>query len=96
MTRAEGILRIPSLSEGLSQDDTLEAELLVDEDDLLNTLVFIGSHDITIDILADEIRRRGGNTRISAGNVGSLGGLMALRKGICHFSGLPPAGHRDR
>ncbi|MBN2061025.1 MAG: molybdopterin biosynthesis protein, partial [Deltaproteobacteria bacterium] len=31
MTRAEGIIRIPFLSEGVSQDDEIEAELLVDE-----------------------------------------------------------------
>jgi molybdenum cofactor synthesis domain-containing protein len=87
LTRAEGILRIPALSEGLSQDETMEAELLVGEEEIQNTVVVIGSHDITIDIVADEIRRRGQNIRISSGNVGSLGGLMALRKGVCHMSG---------
>lgn len=87
LTRAEGIVRIPALAEGLSQRDEVAAELLVDQEDLLNTVVIIGSHDITIDILADEIRRKGNNVRVSSGNVGSLGGLMALRKGICHISG---------
>jgi putative molybdopterin biosynthesis protein len=48
----------------------------------------IGSHDITIDILADEIRQgTGKNIRISSANAGSLGGLMAVRKGICHCAG---------
>jgi len=87
LTRAEGIIRIPPMSEGLTQDEEIDAELLVDEEELKNTLVVIGSHDITIDILADEIRRGGRNIRISSGNVGSLGGLMAIRKGICHFAG---------
>ncbi|NQU14997.1 MAG: molybdopterin biosynthesis protein [Desulfobacteraceae bacterium] len=87
LTRAEGIIRIPALSEGISQRDEAQAELLVDEEDLLNTVVIIGSHDITVDILADEIKRRGYNIRISSGNVGSLGGLMALRKGTCHIAG---------
>ncbi len=87
LTRAEGIIPIPALSEGVSQDEEIEAELLVDDEDLMNTLVIIGSHDITIDILGDEIRRGGRNIRVSSGNVGSLGGLMALRKGLCHLSG---------
>ncbi|MCJ7595957.1 MAG: molybdopterin biosynthesis protein [Desulfobacterales bacterium] len=87
LTRAEGIVRIPALSEGVSQDEEIEAELLVDEEEIRNTVVIIGSHDITIDILADEIRRQGDNIRISSGNVGSLGGLMALRKGTCHAAG---------
>jgi molybdenum cofactor synthesis domain-containing protein len=87
LTRAEGIIPIPALSEGLSRDEEIKAELLIDDEDLMNTLVIIGSHDITIDILGDEIRRGGRNIRVSSGNVGSLGGLMALRKGLCHLSG---------
>ena len=87
LTRAEGILRIPANSEGVGQDEEIEAELLVDRDEIKNTIVVIGSHDITIDILADEIRLKGDRIRISSGNVGSLGGLMALKKGICHLAG---------
>ena len=87
LTRAEGILRIPALSEGVTQSEEMEAELLVDEEEILNTVVVIGSHDMTIDVLADEIRRRGHPIRISSGNVGSLGGLMALKKGTCHVAG---------
>jgi putative molybdopterin biosynthesis protein len=87
LTRAEGILRIPANSEGVGQDEEVEVELLVDRGEIRNTIVVIGSHDITIDILADEIRVKGDGLRISSGNVGSLGGLMALKKGICHMAG---------
>jgi len=87
LTRAEGILRIPALSEGIGRDEVVEAELLVDEEEVQNTLVVIGSHDITVDLIGDEMRRKGHNIRISSGNVGSLGGLMALKKGICHLAG---------
>jgi molybdenum cofactor synthesis domain-containing protein len=87
LTRAEGIMRIPALSEGVTQDEEIVAELLVSKTDLLNTVVIIGSHDITIDILADEIRLKAQDIRISSGNVGSLGGLIALRKGTCHLAG---------
>jgi len=87
LTRAEGIIRIPSFSEGVSQNEQMEAELLVPREEILNTVLIIGSHDMTIDLLADEIRRDGGTIRIASGNVGSLGGLIALRKGICHLAG---------
>jgi putative molybdopterin biosynthesis protein len=87
LTRAEGIIRIPALSEGVTQKEAMKAELLVDREELRNTVVIIGSHDMTLDILADEIRRKGRNIRISSGNVGSLGGLIALRKGTCHMAG---------
>lgn len=87
LTRAEGIIRIPNLSEGVKQGEEVEAELLVSESEIMNTVVIIGSHDNTIDLLADEIRRRGHDIRISSGNVGSLGGLTALRRGTCHAAG---------
>jgi len=87
LTRAEGIIRIPALSEGITQEEDVVAELIVDEEELENTLVIIGSHDITLDIIADEIRREGKGIRVSSGNVGSLGGLMAIRKGVCHLGG---------
>ena len=87
LTRAEGIVRIPAMSEGLIQGQSVAAELLVEVQELLNTVVVIGSHDITIDIIGDEIRNGGRNIRVSSGNVGSLGGLLALRKGSCHMSG---------
>ncbi|MBW1815552.1 MAG: molybdopterin biosynthesis protein [Deltaproteobacteria bacterium] len=86
LTRAEGIVRIPALSEGIVRGEQVEAALLVPEKDLLNTVVIIGSHDITLDILANEIRAHGA-IRVSSGNVGSLGGLLALRKGTCHMAG---------
>ena len=87
LTRAEGIIRIPALSEGISQGQKTVAELLVDEEALSNTVVIIGSHDMALDILGDEVKRSSGQVRISSGNVGSLGGLLAIRKGTCHMAG---------
>jgi putative molybdopterin biosynthesis protein len=87
LARAEGIIRIPAFSEGIGQDEEVEAELLVKETALQKTVVIIGSHDMTLDLLADEVRQQGRDVRVSSGNVGSLGGLLALRKGICHMAG---------
>ncbi|UCH00957.1 MAG: molybdopterin biosynthesis protein [Deltaproteobacteria bacterium] len=87
LSRAEGIIRIPSLSEGMVAGEETEAELLVEPEDISNTIVSIGSHDITLDILSDEIRKRCGGIRIASGNVGSLGGLLALKKGTAHVAG---------
>jgi len=87
LTKAEGIIRIPSFSEGIVADEETDAELLVDPEDLANTIVIIGSHDITLDILSDEIREKGSGIRVASGNVGSLGGLLALKKGGAHMAG---------
>jgi len=87
MSRAEGIIRIPSFIEGIVAGEETDAELLVDLEDIFNTIVIIGSHDITLDILSDEIRKNAGGIRIASGNVGSLGGLLALKKGTAQIAG---------
>jgi molybdenum cofactor synthesis domain-containing protein len=87
LSRAEGIIRTSSLSEGIAAGEEVEATLLVEPEELASTVMIIGSHDITLDILADELRKTGSLIRIASGNVGSLGGLMALRKGTAHVAG---------
>jgi putative molybdopterin biosynthesis protein len=50
-----------------------------------NTIFAIGSHDITIDILAQFLSAK--NRRLTSANVGSLGGLVALGRGESHLAG---------
>jgi putative molybdopterin biosynthesis protein len=50
-------------------------------------VVAIGSHDLTLDLLADELGRRHPGRRLSSANVGSLGGLLALARHEAHFAG---------
>jgi len=87
MSKAEGIIRIPSFVEGIVAGEETDAELLVNIEDIFTTIVIIGSHDITLDILSDEIRKQTDDIRIASGNVGSLGGLLALKKGTAHIAG---------
>ena len=87
LVRADGLLTVPSLSEGLEEDRLVAAELLVPPEDIDGTLVVLGSHDNTLDLLATLLRRRDPRLRLSSGHVGSLGGLMALRQGKAHLGG---------
>jgi molybdenum cofactor synthesis domain-containing protein len=87
LVRADGMLVVPALSEGLEEDRPVRAELLVTPEDLAGTLVVLGSHDNTLDLLATRLRRRDHRLRLSSGHVGSLGGLMALRQGRAHLGG---------
>ncbi len=87
LVRADGLLTVPSLSEGLEEDRLVVAELLVPPEDIDGTLVVLGSHDNTLDLLATLLRRRDPRLRLSSGHVGSLGGLMALRQGRAHLGG---------
>lgn len=87
LTRADGIIRIPANAEGIHPEDTVEAELLRDESVLNNTVVIVGSHDNTLDLLGNFFQRRYPACRLTSSNVGSTGGLMALKRGIAHLAG---------
>ncbi len=87
LTRADGIIRIPADSEGVGTEESVKAEILRPIEDIEGTLVIIGSHDNTLDVLADLIKRQDFSISLSSGNVGSLGGLLTLRKGFSHLAG---------
>lgn len=88
LTKADGIIRIPSLSEGLEENQEIEMELLRPLEEILNTVVMVGSHDLTLDILANLLGKYYPPIFLSSHSVGSLGGILALKSGICHIAGL--------
>jgi len=87
MVRADGLLRIPSLVEGLNGGDEVDVELLRPIEDIENTILCTGSHDIAIGVLEDQLKLRHPELKIAATNVGSLGGLLALQRGETHIAG---------
>ncbi len=84
LTRADGILRIPAATEGIDQATEVRIELLRNISEIERTLVVIGSHDLTLDVLADELIPH--NVFLSSSHVGSLGGLLALKNRSSHFA----------
>lgn len=87
LTQADGILRIPQLSEGININEDVQVELLTDLAQIRNTIVVIGSHDLAIDVLTDQIKKKRPDLNLSSSNVGSTGGLLAIRNGIAHIAG---------
>lgn len=85
---ADGILVVGPELEIVPAGSEVEIELLSSVDIIHNTKVGIGSHDMAIDILADELKLRHHNHRISSAHVGSMAGLMAINRGECHFAGV--------
>ena len=59
-------------------------ELLRPAAEIERTVVIIGSHDLTLDVIADELIAH--NVYLSSSNVGSLGGLMALKSRSAHLA----------
>ncbi|HMQ30860.1 MAG TPA: molybdopterin biosynthesis protein [Chloroflexaceae bacterium] len=87
LVRADGLAHIPRFSEGLHAGEEVRVELVRDPSEVEGTLVAIGSHDLALDLLGGHMRRHAPHTRLSSANVGSLGGLMALRRGDAHLAG---------
>lgn len=87
LVRADGIALIPRLSEGLLAGAEVEVELLRRPDEIDRTIVAIGSHDLTLDLLSSELSKAHTGLSLASSNVGSLGGLIALQRGEAHIAG---------
>jgi putative molybdopterin biosynthesis protein len=87
ITQADGIIRIPNHVEGINAQEPVAATLLRPLSSIRNTIVIVGSHDNTLDVLADELRAGSRSLFLSSSHVGSMGGLMAVKKGLCHLAG---------
>lgn len=87
LVRADGIVRIPRFSEGADAGSEVTVHLYRTPRQIAHTIVVIGSHDLTIDLLAQFLAQQGNGLRLTSANVGSLGGLVALRRGEAHLAG---------
>jgi putative molybdopterin biosynthesis protein len=85
LVRADGISIIPRGTQGLEAGEKFKVKLYRTQTELENTIFITGSHDLTLDVLAEYLAEQG--HRLVTANVGSLGGLMALRKEEAHASG---------
>ena len=87
MVHADGLLRIPSLVEGLNGGEEVPIELLRPREDIENTILCTGSHDLAIGVIEDQLKQHYPELKIAASNVGSVGGLLALQRGETHMAG---------
>jgi putative molybdopterin biosynthesis protein len=94
LVRADGLLVVPAGQEGHHAGEEVGIELLRGVDEIAGTIVAIGSHDLVLDLAASALRADDPMVTLASSNVGSLGGLVALRDGLCHIAGshlLDPA-----
>jgi len=88
LVRADGFIRIPAMSEGIGAGAVIDVELLRSKEEIENTVVCIGSHDNALDLLANILKKRHPGYSLSSAHVGSMGGLIALKKGEAHMAGM--------
>ena len=85
--KADGILEVPQGLEGYEAGEEVEVRLMCSVEKLKNTLVVIGSHDPLLDELGDMLHVENNDVYMSSSHVGSMGGIMALRRNEAHMAG---------
>lgn len=88
LVRADGLLVVPPEELGYEQGDIVEVELYRPVEEIKNAIVFSGSHDLTIDLLSSQLKKQRTDMKIVSSHVGSMAGLMAIRKGEAHVAGI--------
>jgi putative molybdopterin biosynthesis protein len=85
LVHADGISIIPRGIQGVSAGDKIRVRLNRPALQFNKTIFIIGSHDMTLDLLAQYLAQKG--RRLISVNVGSQGGLIALLRGEAHAAG---------
>ena len=80
LVKADGFCIIPQNSEGVEAGEEVEIVLCKSHEEIENTLVSIGSHDMTLDIIGDMMANEYPGMRFTSTHVGSMAGLMALQR----------------
>lgn len=82
LAKADGLVRIPPNVEGYSEGGRVSCELLRDETELSGRLHIVGSHDLSLDVIRDIIKKRSSGMDLISTHVGSQSGIIAMQKGI--------------
>lgn len=85
LIKAQGVLVVSESSTGLPAGAAVQINMLNRQQP--ETVLAVGSHDLALDILGVFLNRRSGKL-LSAANVGSMGGIMAVRNNEAHIAGI--------
>jgi putative molybdopterin biosynthesis protein len=85
LVRADGLVVLPRGEQGAEAGQQVTVRLYRNKVELNRTIFCIGSHDVILDLLAQFLSEQ--DRRFVSANVGSQGGLVALRRGEAHLAG---------
>ena len=85
LVQADGLALIPRGAQGMEAGETVQVRLYRSKSEIERTIFCIGSHDLTLDLLSQFLAEH--DRRLASANVGSQGGLIALRRGEAHLAG---------
>ncbi len=85
LVRADGIIVLPRGQQGAEAGESVKVHLYRSKSDIEKTIFCIGSHDMTLDLLSQHLAEY--DRRFVSANVGSQGGLIALKRREAHVAG---------
>ncbi len=85
LVRADGLVVLPRGTQGVQAGEKVTVQLYSRKADIERTIFCIGSHDLTLDLLAQFLNKL--DRRLTSANVGSQGGLVALQRREAHLAG---------
>jgi putative molybdopterin biosynthesis protein len=85
LVQAGGLALLPSGIQGKSAGEKVAVRLYSQQSQIEKNIFTIGSHDLVLDILAKFLATQ--DRYLRTANVGSIGGLMALKRGVAHMAG---------
>jgi len=86
LVRSDGFCVIEQNSEGVEAGDIVKVELYRNLQQLKHTVVAIGSHDLILDLIADLMTTYYSGMHLSSTHIGSMGGIMALKRSEAHIA----------
>ena len=91
----DGYLTIPEDAERFSAGSSVSLELCRPLEELKKQLIIIGSHDPLMNVVSSLLANNQSDYTLRAAHVGSMGGLMAVRKGETHLAGIHLLNEKD-
>jgi putative molybdopterin biosynthesis protein len=85
LVQADGLALIPRGAQGIDAGERVNVHLYRSKAEIEKTILCIGSHDLTLDLMSQFLAEH--DRRLASANVGSQGGLIALRRGEAHLAG---------
>lgn len=86
LVKADGLLVVPKNSEGLEAGEKVQVALTKNLSIIDKTLVSIGSQDMIMDFIGSLMEEAAEVVHLSSAHVGSMGGIMAMKRGEAHIA----------
>ena len=94
-TIIDGFLTLPEDTERYSAGSLVNVELCRTLEEINKQLIIIGSHDPLMNVVSKIFEKNHPDSTLATAHVGSMGGLLAVRKGETHIAGIHLLNEKD-